>query len=128
MVSNEVYVLGFPKSLGLLPLKQYDYDKPLLRKGIIAGKNEVNQSIMLDVPVNPGNSGGPVVEVEEMDNGNIQYKIVGLAIQLVPMAEEVSKYGLNTAQLSNSMLSVAMSMNPVLELIRTFYKSKDGMN
>ena len=39
MISNEVFILGYPNSLGIPEKSQIDYKRPLLRKGIIAGKN-----------------------------------------------------------------------------------------
>jgi hypothetical protein len=37
LVANEVVVFGYPVSLGLKNHPQLDYERPLLRKGIVAG-------------------------------------------------------------------------------------------
>ena len=62
-ISNDVYIFGYPESLGLEQLPQLARDKPLLRSGIVAGTNhEENMIHYPRLPVFPGNSGGPVVE------------------------------------------------------------------
>lgn len=39
LVSNEVIVFGYPRSIGVTNVRQLDYSRPLLRKGIVAGTN-----------------------------------------------------------------------------------------
>ena len=72
LIGNDVYVFGYPRSIGLRAVPQIDYDRPLLHKGIVAGKNPEKKTIILDVPAYPGNSGGPVVEIEETEALNVQ--------------------------------------------------------
>ena len=122
LTANEVFLFGYPTSLGLLKLDQYDYSKPLLRKGIVAGKNDIAKTLMLDLLANPGNSGGPVLEVEALDFFQMKYSIIGVQSQFVPMTETVMKYGLPMEVLSHSGYSLAVSMDPVLELIASFTK------
>jgi len=38
LIANEVIIFGYPRSLGIKNFPQIDYDRPLLRKGIVAGK------------------------------------------------------------------------------------------
>jgi Trypsin-like peptidase domain len=83
VVGNEVYVFGFPTSIGLKNVPQIDQLRPLLRKGIVAGRNETLKTIIIDCPVFPGNSGGPVMEMD----GSLfdrKFRVVGVAIQFVP--------------------------------------------
>ena len=111
LVANEVFLFGYPVSLGLKKIPQLDYKKPLLRKGIIAGKNETLHTLILDVPSYGGNSGGPVLEVES-DGPEKKFRIVGVAAEFVPsMVQGVP---------INSGYSVAVSMNPVLDLVSSF--------
>jgi hypothetical protein len=114
LVSNEVIVFGYPSSLGVPNIPQLDYSRPLLRKGIVAGTNEALKSIVLDCPVYPGNSGGPVVEVTR-DRTGTRFQIVGVIIQFVPFAQ-----GDATNVLSNSGYAVAAGMDAVLDLVDTF--------
>ena len=114
LVSNEVIVFGYPSSLGVPDIPQLDYTRPLLRKGIIAGTNEALKSIVLDCPVYPGNSGGPVVEVTRDATGT-RFRIIGVIIQFVPFAP-----GDATNVLSNSGYAVAAGMDAVLDLVEAF--------
>ena len=114
LVSNEVIVFGYPSSLGVPNIPQLDYSRPLLRKGIIAGTNEALKSIVLDCPVYPGNSGGPVVEVTR-DGTGTRFRIIGVIIQFVPFAQ-----GDAANVLSNSGYAVAAGMDAVLDLVETF--------
>lgn len=123
LVSNEVFLFGFPLELGLLPLNQYDYSKPLLRKGIVAGKNSATKTLMIDLPAYHGNSGGPILEVE-IEGFEKRFRIIGVLSQLVPVSESVTKYGITTQVLSHSGYSVAESIDPVLELAESFLEKK----
>ena len=64
IVGNDVIMYGYPTSLGLEKIAQIDPLRPLLRKGIVAGKNIQRSSLVLDCPAYFGNSGGPVFEIE----------------------------------------------------------------
>jgi hypothetical protein len=64
LVGNDVIVYGYPLSLALQESHQLEPLRPLLRKGMVAGQNVQNRSIVLDCPVYFGNSGGPVIQVE----------------------------------------------------------------
>ncbi|MCM8778352.1 MAG: serine protease [Candidatus Omnitrophica bacterium] len=115
---NDVFIFGYPTSLGIQSIPQIDYERPLLRKGIIAGKNIKQKTIILDCPVYYGNSGGPVVEVEE-ENSQLKFRVIGLILQFVPFVEEWFnlKYHISNLQINNSGYSVAIPMDPVLDLI-----------
>jgi hypothetical protein len=83
LISNQVVIFGYPISLGLKNLPQIDYERPLLRKGIVAGKNEAQGTIILDCPAYAGNSGGLVLEIEQ-DPHAFLYRAIGLVSQFVP--------------------------------------------
>jgi hypothetical protein len=111
LVGNDVIVFGYPTSLGLKELAQLDPMRPLLRRGLVAGQNLDKRSIVLDCPVYPGNSGGPVIEVDPEGLG-YRLWVVGVVSEFVPFADS-GKY---ISMLSNSGYSIATPMGFVLEL------------
>lgn len=121
LVANEVFIFGYPTSLGLKNIPQLDYARPLLRKGIIAGKNDQLHTIILDCPVYPGNSGGPIVEVEQ-EGLTLHFAIVGVVSEFVPVAEEwLNKtHGYTNLEIGNSGYSVATPMDYVTEVELSF--------
>jgi hypothetical protein len=70
-VGNDCYIFGFPSSLQTNSKSDYDFDRPLLRKGVIAGKNKHLGTIIVDCPAYQGNSGGPVYAVSLREGDNI---------------------------------------------------------
>ncbi len=118
LTANDIYVLGYPASIGLQQAPQIDYSSPLLRKGIVAGTNSTNKTIVLDCMTFHGNSGGPVLEVIHQGLQN-QFRVIGVVSQYVPVAET----WVNTTQsyfnmqLYNSGYSIAEPMDSVLELV-----------
>jgi len=118
LTANDVYVLGYPSSIGLQQAPQIDYSAPLLRKGIVAGLNHTNNTLVLDCLTFQGNSGGPVLEVTPLGLGN-RIRVIGVISQYVPLSETwvnttLSYYNM---QIHNSGYSIAEPMDPVLELI-----------
>ncbi|MBF0216938.1 MAG: trypsin-like peptidase domain-containing protein [Candidatus Omnitrophica bacterium] len=118
--SNEVFIFGYPTSLGISAKKQLDVTKPLLRKGIIAGKNERNKTLILDCPVYYGNSGGPCVEVEEIDPGSRKFNLIGVVSEFVPFEKKWIniRQGLVNTEIENSGYSIVEPMDAVLDLVR----------
>jgi hypothetical protein len=118
LTPNDIYVLGYPESIGLQQAPQIDYSAPLLRKGVVAGTNSANKTIVLDCMTFHGNSGGPVLEVIHQGLQN-RFIVIGVVSQYVPIAET----WINTTQsyfnmqLYNSGYSIAEPMDPVLELV-----------
>lgn len=117
LVANDVFVFGYPASLGISNIPQFDYRRPLLRKGIVAGKSTARQSIVIDAPVYGGNSGGPVVELESEGFGS-QVRAIGVISSFVPYAtkQAESPPGAET-QLANSGYAIVVPMDVILELI-----------
>lgn len=123
LVANEVIVFGYPTSLGLKNIPQIDYQRPLLRKGIVAGTNRDMKTLILDCPVYPGNSGGPVLELEHVPSG-LNLRVVGVVSQFVPVTQKWlnTTYGSTNVSLGNSGYSVAVAMDFVIELLETFHQ------
>jgi hypothetical protein len=119
LIGNEAMVFGYPSSLGLQQSPQFDSHRPLLRKGIVAGKYPQGHSIIIDCPVYPGNSGGPVLQVTAIDILRKHYSVIGLASQFVPFVETWSNVQLGSyTTILNSGYSVVTPMDGVLDLIK----------
>jgi len=118
-VSREVFVLGYPKSVGIRAVEQVDFRTPLVRRGIVAGKNRHLGSIILDCQVDGGNSGGPVIQVAHDERGKERFCVIGLVTEFVPAAEEwVNRsHGQVKVNFSNSGYSVVVPMDFVWEMI-----------
>ncbi|MFI5086944.1 MAG: trypsin-like peptidase domain-containing protein [Terriglobales bacterium] len=118
LTANDVYVFGYPSSIGIQQAPQIDYDSPLLRKGIVAGTNQSNKTIVLDCLTFFGNSGGPVLQAVHVGLA-IRFSVIGVISQYVPVTETwmntTVKYGY--IQIHNSGYSIAEPMDGVLELI-----------
>jgi S1-C subfamily serine protease len=119
-ISSQVFMLGYP-SIGVSGFTQIDATRPLVRGGIVAGLNAALKTIIIDSPVNHGNSGGPVVQLSRTN----RLRIIGIATQFVPEPEDVT--GVKTGQspilaLGNSGYGVVASGDAIIELIESFYK------
>lgn len=120
IISNDIYILGYPSSLNTTT--QLDLTKPLLRKGIVAGLNESTKKIVLDCFVYPGNSGGPVIAINETGIGAFEISVIGVLSQTVPYTEEftVNREGQPTStRNTNSGYCIAEPMDDVLDLIKS---------
>jgi trypsin-like peptidase len=117
LVGNDVMVFGYPRSLDLKTLAQLDPNRPLLRKGLVAGTNPQKRSLILDCPVYFGNSGGPVLEIDPTGLGNEKLSIIGVVIQFVPFVQSAGSQTVAVQVMSNSGYSVAEPMDLVLDLI-----------
>jgi hypothetical protein len=113
LVGNEVMLFGYPSSLALKQLQQLDPTRPLLRKGIIAGTNPEQKSIILDCPVYYGNSGGPVLE-EDRDGFMTHFTVIGVVDQFVPFIQQGGSQTFQMQFASNSGYSVITPMDFVL--------------
>ncbi len=117
LVGNDIFVFGYPSSLGLRDSPQLDYERPLLRKGIIAGKNSIARSLIIDCAVYPGNSGGPVVEIDR-EGFQTHFTVIGVVVEYIPFAQVTGNNTIALQVLSNSGYSVVLPMEDVLELIQ----------
>jgi len=107
LVGNPVFVFGYPTSITNIN-PWMNIRLPLLRKGVVAGRNDVLKVVILDCPVFYGNSGGLVIEVERTPFKDVKYRAIGLVTNFVP-------YQKNWFQ--NSGYSVVVPMDFVEELI-----------
>lgn len=114
-IANEVYLMGYPTSLGLAQSKYFDITKPLIRKGIISGINIAEGTFIIDCPSYQGNSGGPIIEHGE-DN---YFRVIGLVSQYIPY--ETTWYNnrerIKNVEISNSGFSVCVPFDKIVELI-----------
>ena len=119
LISNEVYVFGYPASLGIKNRPQIDFSRPLLRRGAVAGKNDANQTIVLDCPVYYGNSGGPVIEAEQVDLTTRRFSVIGVVSEFVPFVETWYniQHKFQNVNIENSGYSVVVPMDQVFELV-----------
>lgn len=126
LVSNEAFILGYPNSLGIPTNQQIEPQKPLLRKGIIAGKNTSNKTIILDCPVYFGNSGGIAIEVEENGDGKRRYWIIGVVSQFIPFVEQLKsrQLGYTNLNFENSGYSVVVPIDTILDLTTESVEAK----
>ena len=118
LVSNDIYVLGYPTSIGLNHSPQFDYNKPLLRKGIIASTYKQARTIILDCPTYGGNSGGPVIQLS-INNGKKDFKLIGIVSQYIPYVQKWYNHrdSLENREYLNSGYSVATSWISVKEVL-----------
>lgn len=118
LIANDVIVFGYPSSLGLQQIPQFDPSRPLLRRGIVAEKIPQTRSIIIDCPSYPGNSGGPVIEIDDQFPQRY-YRVIGVVREYVPFVETWSNAQLGSyTTLLNSGYSVVTPMDPVLELVK----------
>ena len=116
---TDIFTIGFPKSLSLT--LNFDYSRPLIRKGIIAGIDLITNKIIADCPVYQGNSGGAVYEIGIRDN---VLKIIGVVSQFVPFEEHLRSeaYGYTNINITNSGYAVIVPINSVIDLIQSLKK------
>lgn len=116
IISNDVYLIGFPTSLLFDKVPGFDVGRPLLRKGIIAGLNVGGNTFTVDCPAYQGNSGGPIVELCEDDT----LRIAGVVSRYIPFVTQWKnnrETSVIHAEYVNSGYTVCVSMDAVLSLI-----------
>ena len=126
-ISSQIFMLGYP-SIGVTGAAQMDRTRPLVRGGIVAGVNAALKTIIIDAPVNHGNSGGPVVQLSRTN----RLRIIGIAMQFVPVPEDVLPLSPANASdppgsssrtllaLGNSGYGVVASADAIIDLITGF--------
>jgi V8-like Glu-specific endopeptidase len=119
---NAIYIIGYPRSLDNPQFHpKIEFDRPLVRRGIVAGINNTTKSIILDCAVYKGNSGGPVLQREESLT-EWRMSIIGVVSEFVPLVEYWSNsyLGYSNMTVSNSGYAIAEPMDFVIELIEQF--------
>lgn len=119
-LGDEIYIFGYPTSFGLKPMPQFDYEKPLLRRGTVAGKYEERHSFVIDCTMFPGNSGGPVIK---KITGKTGYSLVGLITGFIPYFDQSidSKEGKKSEESIyqlNSGYGVMIPLDVINDLLR----------
>ena len=113
-LGEDVFVVGFPGSIGLKKIPQFDYDKPLLKRGAIASTSDKYDNFIIDCSVFHGNSGGPVF-LERKDFNNYKLRLIGIASQYIPLLNETLSKKDITVQ--NSGYAVIVPIEYALKLI-----------
>lgn len=118
-IGNDAFIFGYPKSLSLQ--FNFDFNRPLLRKGVIAGRDLKKNRIILDCPSYQGNSGGPAFCVSPtMQFLQYQMSLIGIVSQFIPFEEHWynDKYsGVRNTQITNSGYTVLIPIQYALNLI-----------
>ena len=116
-ISDDIYAFGYPVSIGFADVPQLENDVPLLRRGIVAGKNNQLNTLIIDSAMYGGNSGGPVIEYE--DNFTTADQLfIGIVSQYVPAGlSVVNVNGNQTLALGNSGYAVVEPADYVIDLI-----------
>jgi hypothetical protein len=111
---GEIYTVGYPKSLTLNT--NFDYNRPLVRHGILAGIDLQKNRIIADCPVYQGNSGGVVFEIDRFSG---ELLLVGIVSQFVPFEEhwKNESYGYDNINIYNSGYTVVAPIDVVIDLI-----------
>jgi hypothetical protein len=119
LVANDVLLFGYPTSLGIQESPQLDPQRPLLRRGIVAGVNPMRRSIIVDCPSYPGNSGGPVVEADR-EVFRTKFDVIGVVSEFVPFEEKSISFPIRyeNVNISNSGYTIVTPMDFVLELVK----------
>jgi hypothetical protein len=118
-VGQDTYVFGYPVSLGIREAPKIDYNRPLLRKGIVAQKNAAARTIIIDAPAYGGNSGGPVFVVEKDSPLAVRMRIVGVVTEFIPYYDiwRSQRLKIDHVEVYNSGYSVVEPMETVRELL-----------
>lgn len=114
-IGNDVYLMGYPTSLGMKRNDDFDSSKPLLRKGIISGIHKNKNTFIIDCPTYFGNSGGPIVEYAE----DGYYRIIGIVSKYIPFVTEwySSREHIKNTELTNSGYTVCVPIQAAFDLI-----------
>ncbi|KPE51023.1 serine protease [Chryseobacterium indologenes] len=125
-IGHDVGIFGYPTSLQIQNDKQFDFDLPLVRKGMVSQIYNEKGYIVLDCQVHPGNSGGPVFQYTQHSHGLIKQYLIGILIQFIPHNTKLpvsnNYYGTITSiyDAKNSGYSVAVNMDYVIATLERF--------
>jgi len=115
-IASDVLLVGFPTSLIYQETKYFDVSTPLLRKGIIAGFNQSDNTFIIDCPSYYGNSGGPVIFIDADNSTNI----IGLVSRYIPFMitwRNNREFSISHTEFSNSGYTVCVPIKSVTDLI-----------
>ena len=115
-IANEVILIGFPTSLAFANTAFFDITKPLLRKGIIAGRNIADNTFIIDCSAYFGNSGGPVIEIGR----DGEMRVIGLVSRYIPFITEWRnnrETSISNVEYSNSGYSVCIPIDAIYGMI-----------
>jgi len=120
LTGNDIYLFGYPVSVGIKQIPQIEHDRPLLRKGVVAGKNRKKRTLILDCPTYYGNSGGPVAQAETVGLGKTEFRIIGIVSQFVPFQETWvnATHKLSHWEISTSGYSVVIPADRIVDLVK----------
>lgn len=80
-IGSDVFLVGYPISV-TGGNQFYEFNRPLLRKGVVAGKDVVKGRIVIDCFANHGNSGGPALSVKKINVFITDYKLIGIVTEI----------------------------------------------
>lgn len=112
-ISSKIFLVGFPSSLTTDDF--YEVDNPLLRFGIVAGKNILKNTFIIDSIAYYGVSGGPIIQ--EINN---EISIIGIVSRYVPFITEWKNRhepNISRQDFFNSGYAVCIPLNNALNLI-----------
>ncbi len=117
---SDIYIVGFPRSLGLQG--RFDLDRPLFRRGIIAGKDYAYKRIIGDGAVYFGNSGGMVLGlVYDHKLKDFGFKLIGLVSEYIPYNDILydNKMIARSVDYKNSGYSVIIPIDFIIPVIKS---------
>jgi hypothetical protein len=117
-VGADTFMFGFPVSVTGPINDIFDPAEPLLRKGAVAGVSLAKKTIIIDSPAYFGNSGGPVIEVDNPNFAVTAFRFIGLVTRLVPFQEEWENKTMGYSHVikSNSGFTVVEPADSLLDL------------
>lgn len=117
-ISENIFLIGFPSSL-VTKDDFYENDRPLLRYGIVAGKNINNNTFIIDSIAYYGVSGGPIVSID----ANKKISIIGIVSRYIPFITEwKNKYELSLIRQDfyNSGYAVCERLDEIINFIEIY--------
>ena len=117
-ISENIFLVGFPSSL-VTKDDFYENDRPLLRYGIVAGKNINKNTFIIDSIAYYGVSGGPIVSIDAQNN----ITLIGIVSRYIPFITEwKNKYELSLIRhdFYNSGYAVCERLDEIINFIEIY--------